>query len=710
MGKQITRYEHQLGANHTQYDRSMSRSANETRKLSNQQRSLAASVALIDGPLGGVASRVSNFNTLLSKSGLALGAATVGLAGLGFGATKAIKELAAFEVSQQRISNLLTQTGFAAGRTTSQIEELAQVEGFRTLADVNDVREAAAVLTSYGSIVGDVFDRTIALGNDAAQVFGGTVSSSVKLLARALDDPADGIERLERRFGALDDSVKATVISLANQGKLFEAQDALLESLESRLGGAGDGEGISFSLDTLSQSAGNLFVTLGQVTGASSAVSGFFDILSKAANGIETFINPSIESLEKKIRGVEKSGIEMFNGELAGLRQELDVLKQQEAAEQARRLEVEKAAQAKRDEAVATRIAAEQQEALLELFRDVDQQEEEFEEKRKKALEKAAREAAANEKRLASQIARSEAEIETIRISSLDPIEKINAEHQRTIDRLETIKRLTPSLAQDVDNVIPIASARNAQDQKDAYERLLNSELNRAPRLDVDPEDVGAEDRLFEQYNQRRSIIDQFAQDEILAHEAKTEAMLKLDQEYAEQSAQIDALRWEVAESAMFDALTNLSALMNSHSRTMFNIGKVAAIAETVINTYKGATAAYAALAPIPVIGPALGTAAAAAAIAAGVANVQQIKNRSFGDKSVPTVAGGGAVGTVAGANSVGGGNDIQDSRAGVEIILNGNYNGDPELLANAIKDVIDGTDFVLVEAESRNGQELRAA
>lgn len=54
-------------------------------------------------------------------------------------------------------------------------------------------------------------------------------------------------------------------------------------------------------------------------------------------------------------------------------------------------------------------------------------------------------------------------------------------------------------------------------------------------------------------------------------------------------------------------------------------VGKAAAIAETTINTYKAAQSAYAALAGIPVVGPALGTAAAALAVVSGLKNVQKI-------------------------------------------------------------------------------------
>ena len=53
--------------------------------------------------------------------------------------------------------------------------------------------------------------------------------------------------------------------------------------------------------------------------------------------------------------------------------------------------------------------------------------------------------------------------------------------------------------------------------------------------------------------------------------------------------------------------------------------GKALAIADATIQTYKGATSAYASLAPIPVVGPALGAVAAGLAVAGGIANVKKI-------------------------------------------------------------------------------------
>lgn len=57
-----------------------------------------------------------------------------------------------------------------------------------------------------------------------------------------------------------------------------------------------------------------------------------------------------------------------------------------------------------------------------------------------------------------------------------------------------------------------------------------------------------------------------------------------------------------------------------------FKAYKAFAIAQTIIDTYASATAAFKSLAGVPVVGPALGTAAAAAAVAVGLGRVAQIR------------------------------------------------------------------------------------
>ncbi|ASM54113.1 hypothetical protein PNIG_a2052 [Pseudoalteromonas nigrifaciens] len=65
---------------------------------------------------------------------------------------------------------------------------------------------------------------------------------------------------------------------------------------------------------------------------------------------------------------------------------------------------------------------------------------------------------------------------------------------------------------------------------------------------------------------------------------------------------------------------------MAGQSKTAFKAYKAFAIAQAVINTYQGATAAFTSLASIPIIGPVLGGVAAAGAVMSGLQQVRQIK------------------------------------------------------------------------------------
>lgn len=104
--------------------------------------------------------------------------------------------------------------------------------------------------------------------------------------------------------------------------------------------------------------------------------------------------------------------------------------------------------------------------------------------------------------------------------------------------------------------------------------------------------------------------------------------------------------------SAAGTAFGNLSTLMSSENKKQFEIGKKAAKAQAVVDTYASAQAAFKSLAGIPIIGPALGYAAAGAAVVAGFSRVRAINATSFG-------GGGGSGG---GASSSGGGASVSSA------------------------------------------------
>ena len=173
---------------------------------------------------------------------------------------------------------------------------------------------------------------------------------------------------------------------------------------------------------------------------------------------------------------------------------------------------------------------------------------------------------------------------------------------QAYIDQLTAIN----NLLKNPDSGFTKSDALTAIGNTDAGQFLVGS-----------PEMLQAQvDQLGENYAQ----IDALRQADLISEQ--TAAAAKMQIWNAQQNAQLSTAK------TFFGALEGLQSSSNSK---MARIGKAAAIANAIVNTYQSATGAYASLASIPYVGPALGAAAAAAAIAAGMANVAQIRAQNTG-------------------------------------------------------------------------------
>src|SRR6185437_8450827 len=131
---------------------------------------------------------------------------------------------------------------------------------------------------------------------------------------------------------------------------------------------------------------------------------------------------------------------------------------------------------------------------------------------------------------------------------------------------------------------------------------------------------------LDKAYKAQLAALDAFRSTDLAKQKIYDEAKAKLDADYAQKSHAIEIARQQLTLSASADFFGQVAQLQHSSNNKIAAIGKAAAIAQAMIKTYESATSAYAALAGIPIIGPALGAAAAAVAVGVGLANVAQIR------------------------------------------------------------------------------------
>lgn len=139
-----------------------------------------------------------------------------------------------------------------------------------------------------------------------------------------------------------------------------------------------------------------------------------------------------------------------------------------------------------------------------------------------------------------------------------------------------------------------------------------------------------------------KDLVNQLAEAEENADEKKKKRIE--DQMNLEQKQHDQRMKNMDAQNKLqqVDVFGKSLATMGQYSRAAFSMWKAFQVSKTIIDTISGARAAFTAFAGIPIIGPALGTAAAAAAVAAGMAQVAMIRSQSFqGRAKGGDVAGG---------------------------------------------------------------------
>ncbi|MBZ3690546.1 phage tail length tape measure family protein [Pseudomonas aeruginosa] len=243
----------------------------------------------------------------------------------------------------------------------------------------------------------------------------------------------------------------------------------------------------------------------------------------------------------------------------------------------------------------------------------------------------------------ASQLAQAKAAIETVESFK----QQQNAQ--------EDYRKLVQDLRTDEERLLDTTKERLAV--LDAMQGLSDEERNRvASRIVSDsfsaPPSFGGADAVvagpqgeLDKIDKAEEELEKWYQTQLdllnASREAKAELTaqwdeqeLKLKQEHEDALAAIERSRQQVTMSANEQFFGNLSGLARTFFGEQSGLYKAAfvaeksyAIAKTLLNAPKTASDAYAAMAGIPVIGPALGIAAAAAAVTAQLAQVAAVKN-----------------------------------------------------------------------------------
>lgn len=268
---------------------------------------LKGSMQSVNGPIGGF---INNVDSLIGKVGsfgpLALVAGS-GLAALSAGFVKGTAIQADYEQAQLRLQSQLKATGYSAGLTARDIEDLADEVARATLTSTQEVRKASGVLLQFTKIQGETFKDVIRLGQDMSAVWGNDLTSNVQKLAQALDKPAENIKRLERYTGGFSDSIKENIRQMVDMGDTAGAQQLVLDQLREKIGGSAAAEagGLHGATDGLSQSWEEFLKNLGNTGPIKSATSALDNMLQSANNALNDIGDKTTNNLKGALTDLE---------------------------------------------------------------------------------------------------------------------------------------------------------------------------------------------------------------------------------------------------------------------------------------------------------------------------------------------------------------------------------------------------------------------
>jgi hypothetical protein len=231
--------------------------------------------------------------SVLSKGAVGAAAALGGLAAAGAFLTSATREAQTFETSMFRIEAVIRATGGVAGRSADQLRQQARDIALTTLESTEGILEAQRVLLTFRNVQGDTFDRTIKAAADMTAALGGSLTGATMQLAKALENPVQGLSALSRSGTVFTEQQRDMVRAMVEAGDMAAAQAFILSELEAQYGGTATAaaQGLAGAQDTLSQRMQEFRLgvadSLGLVSAATAANNALASVVKFLADNVD---------------------------------------------------------------------------------------------------------------------------------------------------------------------------------------------------------------------------------------------------------------------------------------------------------------------------------------------------------------------------------------------------------------------------------------
>jgi hypothetical protein len=253
---------------------------------------MAADIGQFQSDMGRAVHQAEATSRKISSAFSTIGrVANAAIAGISF--QEVTRRTADAERVINRLNSALKTTGFSAGVTAAEINEMAEQLKRSTPFDDDEIRRGIAGLLRFRDIQGDVFREAVRLAPDLAVALDTDVASAFQKIGRALQDPIAGMKGLREAGVKLSEQQLELAKRFQNTGDLASAQRVAIDAMSKSFGGAAGGEntGLVKSMKDVEKAYDDLLKTIGKTAGFQSGVTSFYGFLEQSLRDIETIIN-----------------------------------------------------------------------------------------------------------------------------------------------------------------------------------------------------------------------------------------------------------------------------------------------------------------------------------------------------------------------------------------------------------------------------------
>jgi len=165
-------------------------------------------------------------------------------------------------LAEAKLAAVLRATGKEAEYSVSQVGRWAENLRKTTGLAEADIVDMTGSLSTFKNLNADIMPKVLEHSANLSSLWGEGLTGSAKKLGRALEDPLKGMSQLEESGVVLDSQSKKLITTLMEQGKVSEAQEILLNALDTRVGG------LAASMQNALGPVGDFRATLGELKGA----------------------------------------------------------------------------------------------------------------------------------------------------------------------------------------------------------------------------------------------------------------------------------------------------------------------------------------------------------------------------------------------------------------------------------------------------------